>query len=220
MTQKKAILIGASGLVGSHILSQLLNSNYYTAVEVLVRKKIEIKHPKLSQAIVDFDHLKEITILCDDIFCAIGTTINKAGSKAAQYKIDLEIPLELAKMAKNKNAKGFYLVSSIGASANSNNFYLKTKGELEQNLQAIGFDTFVSVRPSILLGDRAESRIGESIGKVMIKLATPFLWGGLKKYAGIEAKTVAKALVSLAISNKRGNQYIESDEIDQIAKAS
>jgi uncharacterized protein YbjT (DUF2867 family) len=217
MPNKKAILIGASGLVGSHILNELISNKNYSEIEIFVRKKLPLTHPKLIQTVIDFEKLGDYDFICNDVFCAIGTTINKAGSKEAQLHIDYEIPYLLGKMTFFKGAKGFYLISSLGANPISNNFYLNTKGLLEQNIAKIGFETFVSMRPSMLLGDRQESRIGESIGKVLVKILNPFMFGSLKKYAGIEATIVAKATVNLANKGIKGIQYVESDAIKTFA---
>jgi uncharacterized protein YbjT (DUF2867 family) len=218
MKNKKVLIIGATGLVGGHIIQQLLQSDEYSEVIILARKKIDHDHPKLKQIVFDFENIESTKIIADDLYCAMGTTLSKAGSKDAQYHIDLEIPFNIAKIAQSNGIKGFYLVSSLGADATSGNFYLKTKGELEQKIKALNFETFVSFRPSMLLGDRQESRLGESIGKVLVKIIEPILFGNLKKYAGIEASTVAKAMLNIANSGKKGTLFIESDTIKSLAK--
>lgn len=217
MKTKKAIIIGASGLVGSHILASLLENPNYSEIAIFTRKKIDLEHPKLNQVLVDFDNLNKNLIQADEIFCAIGTTLKKAGSKSAQLHIDCEIPYNFAKIGRENGVKGFYLVSSLGADANSTNFYLKTKGQLEQKITELKFETFVSVRPSILFGNRTEKRLGEGFGIFAAKLIEPFLLGKLKKYAGIEAADVAEALIKLANSNKKGDYKIESDELKKMA---
>ncbi|MES2794471.1 MAG: NAD-dependent epimerase/dehydratase family protein [Bacteroidota bacterium] len=220
METKKAVIIGASGLVGGHLLNELLQNQNYSEVTILVRKKIDFSHSKLKQQIFDFENIDSQDIITDEIFCAIGTTLSKAGSKAAQYHIDCEIPYAVAKNAFANGAIGFFLISSLGADAKSSNFYLNTKGQLEEKVKGIGFETFVTARPSILAGVRNENRIGEKIGLFISKIIEPLLLGSLKKYAVIEASTVAKAIVKIASSNQKGIRFIESDALKNIANSS
>lgn len=215
---KKAIIIGATGLVGSHILKLLLENPNYDNVTILVRRKIETAHPKLNQQIFDFEKPDNELINADEIYCAIGTTLKKAGSKQAQYHIDCEIPATIAKIAKANNIPKFLLVSSLGADAQSSNFYLKTKGDLEQKIAKLDFKSFISARPSILFGERNEQRFGEKIGIFLAKAVEPILLGSLKKYAGIEASDIAKALIKMANENQSGNHFIESDQLKTLAK--
>jgi uncharacterized protein YbjT (DUF2867 family) len=215
---KKAIIIGATGLVGSHILRLLLENPIYEKVTILVRRKIELAHPKLNQQIFDFEHPDNELIKTNEIYCAIGTTIKKAGSKEAQYHIDCEIPTAIAKIAKANNVTKFLLVSSLGANAQSSNFYLQTKGDLEQKIAKLNFKSFISARPSIILGERNEQRFGEKIGILLAKAFKPILLGSLKKYAGIEASDIAKALIKMANEDYLGNYFIESDKLKNIAK--
>ncbi len=215
--EKKAIIIGATGLVGGHILRLLLEHPNYDEVTILVRRKIDLLHPKLNQQIFDFEKPDNELINADEIYCAIGTTIKKAGSKQAQYHIDCEIPVAIAKIAKAKNIPKFLLVSSLGADAHSSNFYLRTKGDLEQKIANLAFKSFISARPSFILGERNEKRIGEKIGVFLIKTIEPILFGSLKKYAGIEASDIAKALIKMANETHIGNHYIQSDKLKTIA---
>lgn len=210
---KTCILVGATGLVGSRLLTELLETDFYEKVIVLTRRPLEIQHPKLETIIFDFDHPDASKVIADDIFCCLGTTLSKAGSKAAQYKIDHNYPLSIGKIAKENGAKQYILVSSIGADAKSSNFYLSTKGKLEQDLQSLGFETFISLRPSFLLGERHELRVGERIGIILIKMIGPLMFGSLKKYRGIEAKEVAKSMCHLANQGILGNIFMESDKI-------
>jgi uncharacterized protein YbjT (DUF2867 family) len=212
---KTAIIIGATGLVGSTLLRDLLENSAYGKVVILVRKPLNISYIKLNQVVIDFDKPDISKIMGDDFFCAIGTTLKKAGSKDAQYKIDCTYPFELGKIAKANGVKQYILVSSLGADANSSNFYLKTKGDLEQKIKSLGFENFVSVRPSIILGDRQEVRFGEKIGIFLAKLFSPLLIGSLKKYRGIEAKQIAKAMQILANNHLKGVHFIESDVLNE-----
>ena len=210
---KTAIIIGATGLVGSTLVKQICENPNYSKVVLLLRKPLNISHSKLIQEVIDFDNIDASKILGDDLFCAMGTTLAKAGSKEAQYKIDCTYPYEIGKIAKANGVKQYILVSSVGANSDSSNFYLRTKGDLENKIQLLGFQNFVSVRPSMLLGDREESRLGEKIGKVFSNLLSPLLFGSLRKYHGIEASDVAKAMQRLANQGLNGVKYVEYDEM-------
>lgn len=210
---KTAIIIGATGLIGGELVKQILDNPHYSKVGLLLRKPLEISHPKLVQEVIDFDKPDVSKIVGDDLFCAIGTTLAKAGSKEAQYKIDCTYPYEIGKIAKANGVKQYILVSSVGADFNSSNFYLRTKGDLEQKIESLGFENFVSLRPSILLGDRKEFRLGEKIGTFLAKIISPLLIGGLKKYHGIEASKVAESMQKLANQGISGVQYLEYNEI-------
>jgi hypothetical protein len=182
-------------------------------VVLLLRKPLNISHSKLIQEVIDFDNPDASKIMGDDLFCAMGTTLAKAGSKDAQYKIDCTYPYEIGKIAKANGVKQYLLVSSLGADADSSNFYLRTKGDLEQKIKSLGFENFVSFRPSFLLGDRQEFRLGEKIAVVFVKLLNPLMIGGLKKYRGIEASKVAKSMQILANQGITGVRFVESDKI-------
>ena len=210
---KTAIVIGATGLVGSTLVKQLLDNSIYSKVVLLLRKPLSMRHSKLMQEVIDFDNLDALKIVGDDLFCAMGTTLAKAGSKEAQYKIDCTYPYEIGKIAKANGVKQYILVSSAGANFDSSNFYLKTKGDLEKKIESLGFQNFVSVRPSMLLGDREESRLGEKFGKVLSNILSPLLFGSLRKYHGIEASDVAKAMQRFANQGLSGVKYMEYNEI-------
>ena len=210
---KTAIIIGATGLIGSTLVKQICENPTYSKVVLLLRKPLNISHLKLVQEVIDFDKIDASKVLGDDLFCAMGTTLAKAGSKEAQYKIDCTYPYEIGKIAKTNGVKQYILVSSVGADFESSNFYLRTKGDLEKNIQSLGFQNFVSVRPSMLLGDREESRFGEKVGKVLSNLFSPLLFGSLRKYHGIEADDVAKAMQHFANQGLSGVRFVEYDEM-------
>lgn len=207
---KTALLLGATGLVGSCLLDQLLDDPRYGTVVVLVRRPLDRQHPKLRQEILDFDHPDPALLLGDDLFCALGTTIRKAGSKEAQYRIDCSYPYEIGRIARANGVRQYLLVSSVGADAGSSNFYLRTKGDLEEKIQSLGFDTFVSARPSFLLGKRDEFRLGERIG---ITLAQVFAFLIPKRYRGVQASRVATVLIERANAGLNGTVFVESDRI-------
>jgi uncharacterized protein YbjT (DUF2867 family) len=210
---KTAIVIGATGLIGSTLTQQLLDNSTYSKVVLLLRKPLNISHLKLVQEVIDFDKLDVSKIVGDDLFCAMGTTIRKAGSQEVQYKIDCTYPFEIGKIAKANGIKQYILVSAVGANLKSSNFYLKTKGSVEQQVQSLGFQNFVSLRPSMLLGDRGEFRLGEKIGTVLSNMLSPFLFGSLRKYHGIEASDVAKAMQRFANQGLSGVRFVEYDEM-------
>ncbi len=211
MHKKTALVLGATGLVGGHLVRQLLDHPDYAEVVTLVRRPLELDHPKLRQEILDFDRPDPTKIKGDELFCALGTTLKKAGSKAAQYRIDCEYPYAIGQIARQNGVRQYLLVSSIGADAQSSNFYLRTKGELEEKIKALGFEAFISARPSFLLGERAEFRFGEKIGIWLAAALNPLMVGGLRKYRGIEAAQVAKALIALANAGVKGVKVVEGE---------
>ena len=216
-TKRTAIVAGASGLVGQELIRQLAENPDYLEVVALVRKKLDFKHPKLRQEIIDFDHPDPTKIVGDDYYCAMGTTLSKAGSKVAQYRVDCEYPVAIGKIARANGCKQCLLVSSIGADAHSSNFYLRTKGDLEQQLSQMGFEAFISGRPSMLFGDRKEFRPLERIGIPLFRIFEPLMTGKWRKYRGIQASAVAAALIALAGMGVQGTRFVESDELQAIA---
>jgi uncharacterized protein YbjT (DUF2867 family) len=217
---KTALVIGSTGLIGSQLVDVLLESVHYQKVIIFVKRESGKSHPKLEQHIINFDAPETFQHLVkgDDVFCTIGTTIKKAGSQSAFRKVDYEYPIAFSKIAKTNNIKQFLIVSSLGANKDSNNFYLKTKGEMEAALAKANFETTVIVRPSLLLGQRSEFRLGEKIGAFFSKGFSFLLLGSLKKYLPIESSTVARALYLLAQSNVKGYIIYESDELQNIGK--
>lgn len=207
---KTALIIGASGLVGGHLLQQLLDHPAYREVVALVRRPLEITHPKLRQEILDFDQPDPAKIQGDELYCALGTTLKKAGSKEVQYRIDGIYPYEIGRIARQQGVKGYFLVSSVGANARTSNFYLKTKGELEERLKMLSFPKLVIVRPSFLLGNRTEFRLGEKVGIFLANLLKPII---PKRYRGVQASDVAATLISAANRPLEGAVVLENEEI-------
>lgn len=217
---KSALLLGASGLVGSHCLEFLLQEKSYGEIRALVRRPLAIQHPSLIQHIVDFDSLNTQAALlrADDIFCCLGTTIKKAGSQEAFRKVDFTYAYEIAKIAAQNGAQQFLLVSSMGANAKSSIFYNRVKGELEDAVAKLPFDGVQIFRPSLLIGSRAEFRLGEKIAEPLMKAFGFLLVGNLKKYRAIEARTVAAAMIEIAEKKPSGVNIYESDRIQEIGK--
>jgi uncharacterized protein YbjT (DUF2867 family) len=218
---KTALTIGSTGLVGARLLNLLLDSSDYEKVIIFVKRDTGIKHPKLTQHIIDFDKpesYKEL-VVGDDFFCTIGTTINKAGSKEAFRKVDFGYPRQFATFADENKVKQFLIISSLGADETSGNFYLKTKGEIENFLKNCNFESVSALRPSLLLGNRNEFRLGEKIGAFFMKTFSVLLLGNLKKYKTIESNDVAKALLKIAQKNNKGFNIYESDLIQNTANS-
>ena len=199
-------------------MNLLLDSNDYLKVITFVKRDTGIKHPKLTQHIIDFDKpetYKDL-VVGDDFFCTIGTTIKKAGSKEAFRKVDFEYPRQFASFALQNKVKQFLIISSLSADAKSGNFYLKTKGEIQDFLKDCSFENVAVLQPSLLLGNRTEFRLGEKVGAFFMKTFSFLFLGNLKKYKPIEGKTVAKAFFKIAQTNNKGFKIYESDVIQEI----
>lgn len=216
---KTALIIGSTGLIGSQLLKLLLESEEYSTVITFVKRDSGIQHPKLKQHIIDFDKPEDYQnfVVGDDFFCTIGTTIKKAGSQDAFRKVDFEYPKQFAALALQNKVKQFLIVSSLGADASSSNFYLKTKGEIQDFLKKCLFENVSVFQPSLLLGNRKEFRLGEKIGAFFMKLFSLLFIGNLKKYKAIQSEAVAKAMFIIAQKNYKGFHIIESDSIQEIA---
>ena len=217
-SKKTALVIGSSGLIGSHLVIQLLSNPNFEKVIVFNRRPCLLLHPKIEEHLIDFNDLKAIEpyVKGDVMFCTMGTTIKKAGSKEAFRLVDVVYPEQFAEMALHNQVKQFLIISSLGADLHSNNFYLKTKGEIETFLQNSAFKSVSILRPSLLLGDRKEFRLGEKIASYVLPVLSLFLIGPFKKYRAIEAKTVAKAMLEIALQNKSGFNIYPSDELQTI----
>ena len=217
---KTALIIGSTGLIGSELLNLLLESPNYDKVVTFVKRDTGIMHAKLMQHVIDFDKpetYKEL-VVGDDFFCTIGTTIKKAGSKKAFRKVDFEYPRQFTAFALQNKVRQYLIISSLSADANSGNFYLKTKGEIQDFLKDCNFESVAVLQPSLLLGNRTEFRLGEKVGAFFMKTLSFLLLGNLKKYKPIEGKTVAKALFKIADANNKGFKIYESDVIQEIGK--
>lgn len=215
MAQKTALLIGATGLVGEQCLVRLLADDHYDKVITLTRKTLGNKHPKHKNLIVDFDHLylSAANIKADDVYCAFGSTIAKAGSQEAFRKIDVDYPKQIAQIAKANGAEKFILVSSIGADSQSSVFYSKMKGVLEDVVSEMGFQTVIIFRPSILIGNRKEQRTGEAIGIALAQSLSLLFIGPLKKYKGTPVDFLASQMVKWGTSEKTGVIIVENQDI-------
>lgn len=219
ISNKKALLAGATGLVGSNLLNLLLNDPYYNEVIIPVRHKTGISHPKLKELIIDYDKLDSYKDLlkADDIFCCLGTTIKKAGSQEAFRKVDFNYPLDLAKLTLSNGARQYLIITSIGANEKSKVFYTRVKGEIENELTKLNFKSISIFRPSMILGERKEKRFKEKAGLILFKIISPLLAGSLKRYKGIEASDIARAMLICAKEYHAGISIYESNVIKSIA---
>ncbi|MGY2133546.1 NAD-dependent epimerase/dehydratase family protein [Hymenobacter sp. HD11105] len=213
--QKTALIAGASGLIGSQLLTLLLASDRYAKVIVVGRRPVPLVHPKLEQRVIEFDQLEQhrLSLIADDVYCCLGTTMRQAGSKEAFYKVDYLYVVKLAALTAANFAAQFLVVSAMGADANASIYYNRVKGEMEDAVRKTPFRAIHIFRPSLLLGNRTEKRLGEQIGAVLLGLLRPLLLGPLRKYQPIEAATVARAMLSAAEEDGGGIRVHLSDEI-------
>ena len=216
-----ATLVGATGLIGSYLLEELLNDSWFDTVRILIRRPIGITHPKLEKKIIDFNDSDSVLVALsnsDVVFCAIGSTMKKVKyDKEAYRKIDFDIPVNLARFCKMTGCEKIILVSSAGANAKSINFYQRLKGKTDEAVKEAGPKTVHIMRPSLLLGERKEFRFGENIGKAFMT-SLSFLIP--EKYKAIQGKDVAKVMVALAKKNEEGIFIHENSEIRDLSKFS
>ena len=214
---KTALVFGSSGLVGGHLLSQLIENDDYNKIKIFVRSQPEINDPKVEIIKTDFNNLEnhKEDIKGDDCFFCIGTTKQNSPDKSEYRKVELEVPKQIAQIAKSNSVNSFVFVSSGYADPKSSGDYLKFKGEVEEELKRLNFPKLGIMRPSFLLGDRKEQRVGEKIGIFVFKLLSPLFLGPLKKMKPIQSETVAKAMISSANKNLEKNVF-ESNEIAEL----
>ena len=214
---KTALLFGASGLVGSHVLNQLISNNNYSKIKLFVRSSINISDPKIEIIQTDFNNLENHRedIKGDDSFFCIGTTKKNSPDKNEYKRVELEVPKQIAQIAKSNLVNSFVFISSGYADPKSSGDYLKYKGEVEEELKRLNFPKLGIMRPSFLLGDRKEKRIGEKIGIFGFKLLSPLFLGPLKKMKPIHSATVAKAMIAIT-QNNSSKTIFESNEISEI----
>ncbi len=200
MTTRKALIVGASGLIGGYCLQALCDDPKYSEVIALARKPLLKTHRNLNVVITNFNNLEQIiaSISANDVYCCLGTTIKKAGSQESFRMIDYSLVVTVAELMKKQGAEQFLVVSSVGADEKSKGFYLRVKGEMEEAVKGIGYNCLRIIRPSLLLGKREEFRFGEGVATILTPLWKPFLFGSLKKYKPVEAESVAQFMVKIA----------------------
>ena len=214
MKQHTALIAGASGLVGGECLRRLLACAAYSTVTIVTRRSLgeAARHPKVCEIVVDFARLDSVKaeLRADHVFCALGTTIRKAGSQAKFRQVDFEYPRHLAQLTRANGARHFSLVSALGASSNSGVFYSRVKGELEDALRAMGWPSLCLLRPSVIAGERQESRPLERVGEWLLRF-------GPSTYRPVAAGTIAAAMIATAQHQAAGVTILESREIPRAA---
>ena len=213
--KKSALILGASGLVGSKLLPLLLNSDHYDKVIAVVRSPLLINHNKLLEEEIDFDMPSwEEIFPVDHVYCCLGTTIKKAQSKDNFIKVDHDYPLAFAAAAKKWNVSVFSVITAAGVSPESKFFYNHVKGKLEKNLKSLDLISTLVFRPSLLLGDREEFRLGEKVGIGFAKITS---WITPSTYRAIHCKDVAKAMLTETLSGKSGFKIISNQYMHKLS---
>ena len=216
---KVALVAGASGLVGGHLVQALLRAPEYSRVFALSRRPLAVEHAKVANRIVNFADLEKSLagLKADDAFCALGTTLKAAGSEAEFRKVDYDCVLMFARAAARAGAQRLVVVSSVGASRTSKNFYLRVKGEVEEALGALKFPATDILQPGLLLGFRAQIRPLELAAQIGMPIANLFLWGDAKKYRGISAEAVGRAMLGAARAGRKSFNRYTHDELMRLA---
>lgn len=212
MTNRTHLLLGATGLVGRELLQLLLTDEATSRVIVIARRSTGVRHPKLDERILELSEMdRQIDAFAvDDIFCTLGTTIKQAGSQESFRFVDHDLPLQAARLGLAHGARHYLIVSSVGANSRSRVFYSRVKGEVEDELRAIGYPQVTIARPSLLVGERSEFRFGERLFARLGWLMPP-------SYKPITAHDVARALLALSREETPGTRVVESRELRQIA---
>lgn len=208
------LVLGATGLVGSKVMDLLLQDENVQKIHVLGRRSCGIDHPKINEFIGPLSEMagKSAAFHVDAVYCCLGTTIKTAGSKEAFRAVDYQYPLDAGKIAKECGVETFVVVSALGSKANSKIFYNRVKGEMERDLSQIGLKNLYIVRPSIIIGERNESRPGEAFGIMVAKIMDPLFIGPLRKYAGSKVEEIAGLMHSL-VNKKIYNSAIEFEKL-------
>ncbi|MDC3138461.1 NAD(P)H-binding protein [Candidatus Pelagibacter sp.] len=217
---KTAIVFGSTGLIGGHLVNQLIQDNYYTKIKIFVRSHTSINNEKVEVINIDFNNLKnhKTEITGDDCFFCIGTTKQNSPDKNDYQKVELDIPKEIAQIAKANSVNSFIFISSIYANPNSSGNYVKFKGLVEEELKRLNFSKLGILRPSFLMGKRKENRVGEKIGILTFRVLSPLLFGPFKKMKPISSENVAKAMIKIANSNLEKTVF-ESNEIVELTSS-
>ena len=217
---KTAIVFGSTGLIGGHLVNQLIQDNYYTKIKIFVRSQTSINNEKVEVINIDFNNLgnHKTEITGDDCFFCIGTTKQNSPDKNDYQKVELDIPKEIAQIAKANSVKSFIFISSIYANPNSSGNYVKFKGLVEEELKRLNFSKLGILRPSFLMGKRKENRVGEKIGIFTFSTLSPLLFGPFKKMRPISSENVAKAMIKIAKENLQKITF-ESDEIVELTSS-
>ena len=210
--RKTALLAGATGLIGSQLLPLLLASERYSKVIVVGRRALHLTHPRLTQVVTDLDKLHDVRLqlIADDVFCCLGTTMRQAGSQEAFRRVDFQYVVTLAELTASHFASQFMVVSSLGADAEARVYYSRVKGEMEAAVRQVPFRAIHIFRPSLLLGPRAQPRLGERLAAGALQLLRPLLRGPLLRYRPVLAAAVATAMLRAAEEDGGGVRVHES----------
>ena len=215
---KTALVFGSTGLVGSHLIDQLIKNENYNKIKLFVRSEIIINDLKVEIVKTDFNniekHKEEMT--GDHCYFCIGTTKQNSPDKDEYRRVELDLPKQIAQITKSNSVNSFVFVSSGYADPNSSGDYLKFKGLVEEELKKLSFNKLGIMRPSFLIGDRKEKRLGEKLGIFVFKLLSPLFLGPLKKMKPIQSEKVAKAMIKISNGDFR-QQVFESNEIVEIS---
>ena len=214
---RTALIFGSSGLVGGQLLNKLIKDTNYSKIKLFVRSVPEISDSKVHIIKTDFNNLQnqKEDIRGDDCFFCIGTTKQNSPDKDEYRRVELDIPKEIAKIAKSNLVNSFIFVSALYANPKSSGNYVRFKGLVEEELKRLNFPKLGIMRPSFLMGNRKEKRVGEIIGIFVFNLISPFLLGPLKKMRPIHSETVVKAMIIVANENLEKNIF-ESNEIAEL----
>ncbi|WP_298473682.1 oxidoreductase [uncultured Psychrobacillus sp.] len=209
MTKRTAIVVGATGFTGQFLVKQLCESDEYTAISIIARRKPDFNHPKLDVRVKDFEQLEEKDLeIADDLFCCLGTTIKKAKSKENFQKVDFEYPLQIASLAKKRGIPNFHVISAVGSNKKSPFFYSQVKGKLEEELIALNMPSLSIFKPSLIIGGREEFRLGERLSEGLFKVFNPVLTGPFKKMRAVEGHQLAFAMYHYALHGQRNKVNI------------
>ena len=217
---KTALVFGSSGLIGGHLLNELIQNDNYSKIKLFVRSDHGSNDSKTEIIKTDFNNLEnhKEDIKGDDCFFCIGTTKKNSPDKNEYKRVELEVPKKIAQIAKSNLVNSFVFVSSGYADPNSSGDYLKFKGLVEEELKRLSFSKLGIMRPSFLIGDRKEKRVGEKVGIFIFKLLSPLFLGPLKKMKPIHSKKVAKAMVKITNRDFKQNVF-ESNEIVEVSNS-
>ena len=217
---KTALVFGSSGLIGGHLLYQLIENDNYNKIKLFVRSETFINEPKIKIIKTDFNYLEnhKEDIKGDDCFFCIGTTKQNSPDKNEYQRVELDMPKKIAQIARTNSVNSFIFISSIYANPKSSGDYVKFKGLVEEELKKLNFSNLGILRPSFLIGDRKENRAGEKIGILIFRLLSPLLLGPIKKMRPINSEKVAKAMIKIANENLEKTIF-ESDEIVELTSS-
>ena len=217
---KTALIFGSSGLIGNELLKTILLKNNYSNIKIFVRSVPEINNSKVEIIKTDFRNLEKYKdkIKGDDCYFCIGTTKKDTPDKSEYRRIEYNLPVNIAIIAKENSVNSFFYVSSIGANPKASSGYLKNKGQVEEELKNLNFSKLSIIRPSLLIGNRKSFRLGEIIFTPIMNTLTLFAFGSLKKYKPIKIENVVKAMLNISLNTSNKMVY-ESNELEAIAQS-